>query len=388
MARCGGVRYPGCGDRKASPYRVGLLIDYHDSSPARLDMHQRYLLYAEQNYAFSILRPLQAELLRRGALPYWFLVGNEINRSYLKPDEKRLDTVDEVKRWNPEAVLVPGNMVPSFIPGVKVALFHGFNVAKASRSDARGHFNIRGCFDLYCTQGPETTERFERLARRHGHFRVVETGWSALDPFFNEEPPRVGVLNARPMILFCSTFTPTLSSAPHLIDTVKELSTTGEWDWLVQFHPKMPRDVVDAYKALSGPHLQFVETDDVIPLLKKADVMLCDTSSMIQMFLALQKPVVTFRNQSRGSKQHLLDVLDPREIKPAILMALDPTEALLEKISVYMGRIHPYMDGRSSERVVDAVEELLRSGRAGLSRKPMNLFRNLKERRRLGYWKL
>ena len=350
-------------------------------------MHQRYLLYAEQNYAFSILRPLQSEVLRRGSSPHWYLAGNDVNPKFLRPSERRLATIDEVKRWNPDAVLVPGNLVPGFIPGLKVAVFHGFNVAKATRSDARGHFNIRGCFDLYCTQGPETTGPFERLASRYGYFRVVETGWPALDPVFSQGKRFATVRNGKPKILFCSTFTAALSSARHLVNTVKELSISGDWDWLVQFHPKMPRDIVEAYRDMQGPHLRFVETDDVLPLLEEADVMLCDTSSMIPMFLALHKPVVTFRNQSRGSKKHLLDVRDPREIKPAIRAALDPKEELLEHISAYVANIHPYRDGRSSERVLDAVEEMLRNGREGLKRKPWNLFRNLKERKKLGYWK-
>ena len=48
----------------------------------------------------------------------------------------------------------------------------------------------------------------------------------------------------------------------------------------MQFHPKMPTEWVTKYKALSNQNLTFIETDNVVPLLKVADVMLCDTSSV------------------------------------------------------------------------------------------------------------
>ena len=60
----------------------------------------------------------------------------------------------------------------------------------------------------------------------------------------------------------------------------------------------MDKRIVDKYKSIQSENLQFVETDNVIPLLKAADVMLCDTSSVLIMFLLQGKPVVTFRNQS------------------------------------------------------------------------------------------
>lgn len=79
------------------------------------------------------------------------------------------------------------NWVPTFVSGAKVQVFHGFKAEK--RDEARGHFRVRGLFDLYCTQGPATTARFSELAAREGHFKVVETGWPKLDPVFRGEDP-------------------------------------------------------------------------------------------------------------------------------------------------------------------------------------------------------
>ena len=140
----------------------------------------RYVLYVSEVYALGVLRPLQEAILRNGGQTAWFFDGP--GARYLEPDERRLRAVAEVREFDPTAVFVPGNLVPDFFPGVKVELFHGFSVGK--RSERRGHFRIRGLFDLYCTQGPTTTQSFQRLAERHGHFDVVETGWPKIDPLF------------------------------------------------------------------------------------------------------------------------------------------------------------------------------------------------------------
>lgn len=347
----------------------------------------KYLLYAEQDYAYAILRPMQKAILEDGGEAAWFLAGNEINPAYLGEDEPRLNSVEEVRSWQPEVIFSPGNFLPSFIPGLKVALFHGFNIAKATRTDESGVFNIRGCFDLYCTQGPETTHKFKALEEKYGHFRVIETGWPTLDPLFRNRPEKAE--KEKPTLLYCSTFTPSLSSAPQLVDTIKSLSQSGRYHWLVQFHPKISQDIVNQYKKLQSPWLQFIETDDVLPLLQAADVMVSDTSSMIHMFLTQKKPVVTFRNQSRDKTLPVLNVEHEADLEDAIATALQQSPELMEQIDDFVSHTHPYHDGRSSQRVLQAVKGAIDQDlRANLAKKPLNLVRNLKERKRLGYWKL
>lgn len=341
---------------------------------------RRYLLFASQLYSLSILRPLQEAIRKRDGDAAWFLQTGETE--YLRPGERLLRSTPEVKAYGPDAVLVPGNWVPPFFPGIKVEVFHGFSVNK--RSLDRGHFRIRGFFDLYCTQGPDTTPRFEALAREHGHFRVRETGWPKVDPLFRDEPPPFPAGDGRPVVLYASTFTPRLTSTTHLFEEVKRMSRSGRWQWLVTFHPKMPREIVERYRALEGPNLEFVETDDIIPLYKAADALLCDTSSAISEFLLQHKPVVTFRN--RKPEPHMIDVADPGEVESALERALARPPEVMEEIRRYADHIHPYQDGRSSERVLDAVEESLALGRDGLRRKPLNLWRRWQARRRLGYF--
>ncbi len=347
----------------------------------------RYLLYAEQNYAYAILRPLQSAIIKKGGEVAWFLAGTEVNTQYLYVDEQRLTTVNDIIEWNPDIVLVPGNTVPSFIPGIKVAVFHGFNVAKATRSDDRGHFNIRGCFDLYCTQGPNTTQGFKLRSLKYGFFGVRETGWPALDPLFTNKTPLNQTEGNKPTILLCSTFTKELSCAPLLLQTIQQLRDTGKWHWLVQFHPKMPQDIIDAYKALQNENLRFIETDNIIPYLQQADLMVCDTSSVMTMFVLQRKPVVTFRNQTVGKTDHLINVTETSEMEKAIEYALTYPDSYMRSLDKFIADTHPYQDGQSSERILNAINDFLINEYSSLQKKPINVVRTFKERKKLKYWR-
>ncbi|TMP07901.1 CDP-glycerol--glycerophosphate glycerophosphotransferase [Pseudoalteromonas sp. S3178] len=346
--------------------------------------NKKYLMYISQNYSYAILRPLQAQILAHGGEVRWFLAGSEVNPSFLSSDEQRLHTISDVRSWKPDITYIPGNIVPSFIPGKKVAVFHGFNSEKRSSEGNRGHFTIRGCYDLYCTQGPNTTERFTELALQHGFFKVTETGWPTLDPLFSDSQSNPYSSNdPRPTLLICSTFSRKLSLAPKLYEQIKRFSEQGKWRILMQFHPKMPSEWVDKYKALSNENLTFIETDNVLPLLKAADVMLCDTSSILLMFLLLRKPVVTFCNQK--PMPHLLDVTQADEVEAAIEHALTKPKNLMQHIESYCQELHPYTDGQSSQRVLNAANEFLHKNEK-LKPKPLNLFRNLKMRKEFNFW--
>jgi len=346
----------------------------------------RALFYVEQDYGYAILRPLQREILSRGGEVRWHLVGREINASYLADDELALASVSEVRRWQPDVVFVPGDTVSRAIPGLKVEVFHGFAAGKSYSRGEDAHFAIRGCFDLYCTHGPANTERFKQLADMYGFFEVRETGWPMLDPLFAPaaDNPYLDLDDGRPTVLFCSTFSRRYSCAETLYDTVRRLKDNDSYRWLVQFHPKMAAETIEKYRQLADANLQYVETDNVIPLLQAADVMLCDTSSILMMFLLLHKPVVAFRNQNPGP--HLINISATEELGQALEQGLTPDADRDASIRRYCEQIHPHNDGRSSARVVDEVETILERGLQVRRRKPLNFIRELKMRRQLNFW--
>jgi len=349
---------------------------------------KNYLLFVSQTYSFAILQPLHDAIVAQGGNVAWFLDG--VSDAHLPPNSRVLNSVEKVKTFNPRAVFVPGNWVPDFFPGIKVEVFHGFNVHKRAGSK-QDHFRIRGWFDLYCTQGPDTTEPFKVLAQQYGYFKVVETGWPKLDPLFSKDTPdklREQIGTDKPVVLYASTFSPALTSAPQLFEHIKALSQKQQWHWLITLHPKMPKSIVRQYQSLQGPNVTFKHSDEgILPLLKAADAMLCDTSSIMLEFLVQKKPVVTFKSAIVGPQ--LINVTDVHEIEPALSNALTCPEGLMQEIEKYANYIHPYRDGKSSERVLKAVDDFINNDeKSRLKKKPLNLGRKIQIRKRMKYYKI
>lgn len=341
------------------------------------------LLFATERYALPILQPLADALQAEGhGVSAWCVDGARDMRLRGVRDVGLRDAL----ALRPDAVFSAANWVPTFLPGAKVQLFHGFNVEK--RADHRGHFRVRGLFDLYCTQGPATTVPFQALAARDGSFAVVETGWCKLDPLFREDEgadPLRAPACGRPVVLFASTFTERLSAAPRLYDAIAAEIARGDRYWLLTLHPKCDAGLVERYRALQGPNARFVEPEDLVRAERAADVLLADTTSVVSEFLVQHKPVVTFRN--RAPKPHMLDFSEPGRLRELLAQAFAPSSRLQQAIAAYADAIHPFRDGRSSQRVVAATRGLLAGGLGRLRPKPLAAWpRRLQIRRALGYW--
>jgi CDP-glycerol glycerophosphotransferase (TagB/SpsB family) len=344
-------------------------------------MPEHYLLFLNVAYSFSILRPMQSAIRRRGGKAAWFIQG--LDPSQLKSDELLLHSVDEVKRFNPRAVFVPGNWVPDFFPGVKVQIFHGFGIEK------KGHFDIRGLFDLYCTHGPLTSLPFMALAKKHGFFHVTETGWPKVDHLFQFDPGKKRKEMKqieKPIVLYAPTFSSSLCSAPSLYEPIRHLSMRGDFHWLVKFHPLMDEGVVRKYREMANKHLEIIDDPDIIPYLHEADVMLTDTSSVVSEFLLLSKPVVTFRTRSPAS--HVINFKKADELESSLIHSLKHPESVMSAASKFINRMHPYFDGQSSERVLAATDRFIDQYQGKLKAKPLNIWRKLKSRHRLKYYHL
>ena len=344
-------------------------------------MNKHYLFFVSLTYSYSILRPLQAEIWRRGDDAAWFI--EEPCEDQLVEGERRLYSIQEVMEYNPVAVFAPGNWVYDFFPGIKVEVFHGYAMKKRIEK-IDDHFTIRDWFDIYCTQGPSSTPYFKELEKKHGYFKIYETGWCKVDPFFEkvEIPER-----KRPVILYSPTFSRRITSAPYLLETITQLIETKPWDWIITFHPKLDDpDLIQKYRQLAEkhPHVTFCSNDG-LNTFRKIDVLLCDSSSIIVEVMLLEKPVVTFRNTHPGN--FLIDVLHENEIGAAIEKALTCPPDLMENIRAYTAHHEAHRDGQNSARVLDAVDDFISNHKGKIRKKPFNLFRKLKLRMKIKYYK-
>jgi len=341
---------------------------------------KRFLIYISQTYSIPIGLPLQKEIEKRGFTVQWFCDDIETQKSFLD-QERLLRSVEAVMDYRPDVVLVATNEVPDFFSGIKVQIFHGFSVGK--RSESKGHFNIRGFFDLYCTQGSSTTKPFEVLAKKHKYFQVVETGWSKMDPLFPlEENPS----SALKTIMISSTFTTRLSLAKNdeVLKEIVRISRLGKWKFIAVLHPRMEKKVVEKFQAMQHAYFTFYDTTDLIPLYKQADVMLSDTTSAITEFVLQKKPVVTVNNNHPAP--HMINISSSEEIENALAYALTQPKEIMDALESFITQTHPYDDGKSSARVIDACLKFLEEGT--IKRKPLNLVRRYKIRKKLSYWHL
>ncbi len=335
------------------------------------------MFYIEHDYSYEILRPLQKEIQKQGDHVCWFLVGKQIN-NHLSKAEHELKTVEEVIEYDPQACFVPGNTIPNFIPGLKVQVFHSLEWKKKTT------FRIRDCFDLYCTHGPSTTNTFNILKQKHQHFDVIETGWPKTDALFEAIP--VNFPEARgPIILYAPTFSPKLTSAAELYDSIKKLSKQQSWFWIIKFHPKMNPKLVDQYRKIEGKNLKIIEQDSIAPLLKSAELMVSDTSSVIGEFALLKKPTITLNNAMPDD--YIINISNHTELESAINAVLADKTAIFKEVAEYAKQLHPYYDGQSSQRVLNAVANMSEKNLDYLKPKPKNIFRHIKMRMKLNYWK-
>ncbi len=344
-------------------------------------MQYKFLIYISYSYALPIGMPLETEITKRGYIVKWF-ADIEDGKKAIQSKNNVLQSIQTVIDYKPDIVLTATDSVPDFIPGLKVQVFHGFNAQKRpSKKNTFSHFRLRGFFDLYCTQGPSTTIGFKEQQKKHSYFEVIETGWSKVDTLFPIEKKE-----NNKTIMIASTFSERLSLAYNdaIYREIKRLSTNGVFNFIMVLHPKLPREIKDKWEFLNGKNFKYYNTTDLIPLFKKADIMFADTTSAIQEFLLQKKPVVTYRHTF--NHDYLVNIKTPEALEKAFNQALTYPEHLIKNIDEFINQLHPYFDGKSSERVIESCISLLHKDKSHLKRKPLNLIRKYKIRKRLNYF--
>ncbi len=332
----------------------------------------KFILFSNLPYAFAILRPLEIVLNQSQDEVLWYVPKN-IEKDFPYKDSPYTTDIDDLKEYKADVIFVPGNEVPYFLRGLKVQIFHGF------AGEKKDHFRIREYFDLYLTQGPYFTDKFKALAKKHKNFDVIETGWSKSDELYHisekeREQKEKYLKKYKKIILFSPTFSPSLTCADKIYGEVKKLLGDKSLLLICKFHDKMDREIVKKYQELKEENIIISQDKDISSLLKIADIMISDTSSVVYEFLLLSKPVITV-NTISTHKEYLYDVgVDGLNSK---LQEVLKDDTLLEKRQEIIGLYHPYNDGKSSFRMVKAVKDYLKTHPVPEFRK-VSLFRKYK----------
>ena len=335
----------------------------------------KYLFFVTKPYSFSILKPIQDSITESNSgTVKWFAASSAVNFS--SPGDQ-IKSNGAVRDYNPDVVLVPGNIVPHYWPGLKVQVFHGLD------EEVKGFYNITGFFDLYCTTGPVMTENFLKIAKQKKHFLVKETGWPKLDPVynnkwtFNDQKSHLidqYELNPElPVLLYAPTFPTKYTSAPDLHDSIKNLNN-GKFNWIIKFHPLMDKLIQGQYKQLENKNLRVVDELNILPIMAGSDLLITDTSSVAYEFLSFDRPLITYKAIARKDKG--INIQHPTDLSFAIERSLmNPDEFSTNRASC-LREIHPYSDGLSSSRLLKVIETVLMDELHNeLKQKPLNFLR-------------
>jgi len=312
------------------------------------------VLFCQNPYAFGILEPIMT-VLKEKEFPYLWFVKEPIKDRFPFDNESFTSNMDDVKAYCSDAIFVPGNEVPYYLRGLKVQIFHGL------AGEKKGHFRIRHYFDLYLTQGPYFTQRFCKLRDKYTNFDVIETGWPKLD-IYNKERHKydeqkqalLAKFNAKKIVLYAPTFSPSLNSASFLVNEFKKLAEHKDYLILVKFHDLMSVDMITVYKQLAHEknNIIFEDERNIIKFLLMADILISDTSSVVYEFLLLDKPVLTFKSNAKNIQWDNALSYDNLVAKIESNLVEDKFRRHRNKI---VQEYHPYDDGNSASRMVEAV---------------------------------
>jgi len=316
------------------------------------------ILFCENPYAFSILAPIRNELKEKGFEVLWY-ISEKLRNEFPFPKENNTSSITVLKAYKSDAIFVPGNEVPYFLRGVKIQVFHGL------AGEKKGHFKIRHYFDLYLTQGPYFTDKFIELSEKYKNFEVIETGWSKLDVYYDNgiefskyKDRSLAKHKAKNILLYAPTFSPSLTSAPFLKTEFEQIALNKNNLILIKFHDLMQKELINDYKKIAKKHenIVFVEERNISKYLLIADLLISDTSSVVYEFLLLNKPVITLNTRT---PQSVWDNINSSELlakRVQYNLDNDPFELQRAKI---IADYHPYQDGKSSLRMIKAVEDFI-----------------------------
>lgn len=343
----------------------------------------RIVLFCEQKYAINILAPIQEEALKSGHDIFWYVHAANIPDFPLKQDVKWTNSIQEIYDYSPEAIFVPCNIVPYYLPGVKIQIFHGYAAEK------KDHWVIRRYFDTYFTQGPFFTHGFQALARKYKDFEVVETGWPRQDwvyanlhTFDAEKEALLKQYRRKQLVLYAPTFSPSVTSLSALKESLIQLAEQKNILLLLKFHPLTKAEWVEEYRQLANSRddMLWIEDHNVTKYQLMADVMISDTSSTVYEFLLLDKPVVTYKTIAKDI--YWLDIQDGREL-PAAFDRVQADKEYIEKRQWIIHNYDPYLDGKVCQRMLAAVEDYIT--RHGIpTHRRLNLWRKYTSIKRFG----
>ncbi len=337
----------------------------------------KYLFYIAKLYSLPIIQPLTDYLNQNRQHDYVLFCSEKVKHQIEKEDKwknvKILSSIKECKLYQPDFCLTPGNYIDFRIPGIKVEIFHGVGIEKSS------HYKIRHFFDIYLSSGPFVTRQYQKLQEKYRYFLVKETGWAKFDYIMNYPvenlKEKLGIPSDKKVILYAPTFSDKLQSADDLLPVIPRIIRPNEL-FLLKFHELKNERFIEQIIAETGNQIMIINSHDITPYLHVSDVMISDTSSVLYEFMALDKPVITYKTRSRKDKG--IDITHPDELRPALDRCLKNPKEFSNLRKQHLNEVNPRLDGSIAKTIFDTLDAVVKNNELSKKKKPLNLFRKVK----------
>jgi len=328
----------------------------------------KVILFCKKRQSFEILKPLADEVDKRKFEYIWY-IDPKLFTEFPYKRMMHTNSLEYLSEFSPDVIFTPETIVPYWLMGLKVHLFNSliFDEEKFSK--------MLDYFDLYLTPGPKFTTHFEKLAEKYKTFSVIETGWPKLDTLFNiaedeiiswEKNKLLSEYNVKYIVLYAPSSDENLTSAKVLKDAIVKLSSRKDILFLVYFDEDMKQEIIDEYKQIDTKNIKILEDRNISKNMHIADLLISDTTSFIYEFILLDKPVLSVDTK-------LQDItwlnVSPSGVYLNVIRTLEnrvPTRTRREQT---IKNYHPYKDGKSSQRVIDAVLRYLKEHKIPRERK-------------------
>ncbi len=231
--------------------------------------------------------------------------------------------------------------------------------------------------DLLCVPGPWHKEQLEPML----YIPVEATGMSKLDVLFQPFDKLSFCARHRldpyePIILWAPTFNMELSGIPVIWTQIRKLTELGQV--LIKLHGTTDVFLSAPLRqlAMETPRLFYVEHPDVTPFMRAADLLITDVSSVMFEYLALDRPLVLVDNPHTEQYANYNPedveykwrdigprVKDPNELFAAVAEQLAEPQSFQAARKRCVDKMFVATDGRSAERIAEAVMQYAKRGR-------------------------
>ena len=225
-------------------------------------------------------------------------------------------------------------------------------------------------FDLFFFTSPTEALQAQKLGIKNG----VGIGFPKLDDAFdgsitsdhlNELRDDLGLKLEKPTIIFSATWSKSNYSA--ILKWYDKLDIiAGKYNILVTVHEWTPESIKTDLSNKTQIH--YIKDKNILPYLMLSDLLVGDISSIIAEFLALDKPVITFKIPVGGRiSSEIVEMLDEityrvdtfEEMQDVIENALASEDIHQDKRNFYNNKMFGILDGKAHIRAKKLIDRCL-----------------------------